>query len=194
MPVQGAVVVFPSYQLHRVYPVLSGERYSLVVWMHGDDGAEQYWQDAELSYQAGTVLELAQDVSYSLAASNSLGALYSSAGRAEEALPIYSTALQLTPTDSTTLNNLASAQMKLHRNAEAVEVFSAAIENEPSMIWSLRGRGAAMLRMGRAAESIVDTEAALAISGPTDGGALLNLGMAMFGNAPFLHLCSNAHG
>ena len=81
-----------------------------------------------------------------------------------EALPIYDEALQLSPTDATTLNNLASAHMTLHRNEEAVEVFSRAIELEPAMVWSLRGRGAALLRVGRAEESVVDTEAALAIS------------------------------
>lgn len=176
---RGTVVVFPSYQLHRVYPVLSGERYSLVVWMHGHDGAEQYWQDAESSYQAGATAEAEQE-SYTLAAGNSLGALYSSAGRAEEALPVYNSALQMSPADATTLNNLASAQMQLHRNSEAVDTFTRAIDLQPSMIWSLRGRGAALLRLGRGAESIADTEAALAISGPTDSAALLNLGVALY--------------
>lgn len=31
----GDVVVFPSYQPHRVTPVTSGERYSLVLWVSG---------------------------------------------------------------------------------------------------------------------------------------------------------------
>ena len=49
----GAVVVFPSFQLHRVFPVLSGERYSLVVWLHGEDGAGEYWEDATRAYAGG---------------------------------------------------------------------------------------------------------------------------------------------
>ena len=177
------------------------------MWLHGHDGAEQYWPDAEQSYRSGTA-EAEQEQSYTLAAFNSLGALFArcdksntgcfnlcnsvlntdsflnqdrlgtnetgnsgtsrcdpaSADRAVEALPIYDEALQLSPTDATTLNNLASAHMTLHRNEEAVEVFSRAIELEPAMVWSLRGRGAALLRVGRAEESVVDTEAALAIS------------------------------
>ena len=32
---QGAVVVFPSYAVHRVTPVTSGERVALVGWLHG---------------------------------------------------------------------------------------------------------------------------------------------------------------
>ena len=32
---KGDVVVFPSYQLHRVKPVTKGERYSLVAWVRG---------------------------------------------------------------------------------------------------------------------------------------------------------------
>ena len=78
---RGAVVVFPSFQLHRVYPVLSGERYSLVVWLHGEDGAGGYWNDAERAY-AGGASALGQGVTYTLAAWNSLGGLYSSSGTA----------------------------------------------------------------------------------------------------------------
>ena len=33
---QGTVIVFPSYEWHRVQPVTKGTRYSLVVWMCGD--------------------------------------------------------------------------------------------------------------------------------------------------------------
>jgi PKHD-type hydroxylase len=33
---QGTVIVFPSYVTHRVLPVLSGERHSLVAWVSGD--------------------------------------------------------------------------------------------------------------------------------------------------------------
>ena len=33
---QGTVIVFPSYEWHRVQPVTKGTRYSLVVWMFGD--------------------------------------------------------------------------------------------------------------------------------------------------------------
>lgn len=32
---QGTVVIFPSYVLHQVQPVLEGTRYSLVLWAHG---------------------------------------------------------------------------------------------------------------------------------------------------------------
>jgi len=32
---QGAMIIFPTYTLHRVTPVLSGTRYSLVQWMSG---------------------------------------------------------------------------------------------------------------------------------------------------------------
>ena len=33
---QGAMVLFPSFMSHKVNPVLSGQRYSLVVWCEGD--------------------------------------------------------------------------------------------------------------------------------------------------------------
>lgn len=33
---QGAVVLFPSFMWHKVNPVLSGQRFSLVVWCEGD--------------------------------------------------------------------------------------------------------------------------------------------------------------
>jgi PKHD-type hydroxylase len=32
---RGTVTMFPSYLLHRVTPVTSGERYSLTIWAHG---------------------------------------------------------------------------------------------------------------------------------------------------------------
>lgn len=32
---QGSISMFPSYQLHKVEPITQGERYSLVVWVHG---------------------------------------------------------------------------------------------------------------------------------------------------------------
>ena len=44
---QGSAVIFPSYQLHRVYPVQSGERFALVAWMRGEECAGRYWHDAE---------------------------------------------------------------------------------------------------------------------------------------------------
>lgn len=33
---KGTIIVFPSYQRHRVRPILSGTRYSLVVWFLGE--------------------------------------------------------------------------------------------------------------------------------------------------------------
>jgi PKHD-type hydroxylase len=33
---RGTVVVFPSYQVHRVNPVTSGVRHALVTWIHGE--------------------------------------------------------------------------------------------------------------------------------------------------------------
>lgn len=33
----GDVIAFPSWLLHRVEPVISGERHALVVWAHGDE-------------------------------------------------------------------------------------------------------------------------------------------------------------
>ena len=32
---QGAVSLFPSYMPHRVTPIEQGERYALVIWIHG---------------------------------------------------------------------------------------------------------------------------------------------------------------
>ena len=32
---QGSIHLFPSYMLHTVKPIISGERYALVVWVHG---------------------------------------------------------------------------------------------------------------------------------------------------------------
>lgn len=33
---QGSVIIFPSYQVHRVTPLLRGSRFSLAVWVSGD--------------------------------------------------------------------------------------------------------------------------------------------------------------
>ena len=33
---KGALIIFPSYALHRVHPVTSGERHSLVAWIVGN--------------------------------------------------------------------------------------------------------------------------------------------------------------
>jgi len=33
---RGSVIVFPSYLEHRIAPVISGVRHSLVGWYHGD--------------------------------------------------------------------------------------------------------------------------------------------------------------
>jgi len=29
--------MFPSYMLHRVTPITSGERWAMVIWVHGSD-------------------------------------------------------------------------------------------------------------------------------------------------------------
>lgn len=34
-PLQGSVILFPSYMPHRVEPVTRGTRYSFVTWLHG---------------------------------------------------------------------------------------------------------------------------------------------------------------
>ena len=49
----GAAAVFPSWALHRVSPVLRGQRVSLVAWI-ASAGKKQprFWQDAENSYSA----------------------------------------------------------------------------------------------------------------------------------------------
>eukprot|EP01045_Picozoa_sp_COSAG04_P018989 COSAG04_NODE_1801_length_5550_cov_4.388369_2_plen_392_part_00 len=39
---QGSVLVFPSFQLHKVYPATRGQRYSLVGWVMGSD-PRRYW-------------------------------------------------------------------------------------------------------------------------------------------------------
>ena len=33
---QGSVIIFPSFLSHRVTPIISGKRYSLITWMNGD--------------------------------------------------------------------------------------------------------------------------------------------------------------
>jgi hypothetical protein len=67
-----------------------GDRYSLVVWLHGHDGAEQYWPDAEQSYRSGTA-EAEQGQSYTLAAFNSLGALFARCDEVTQAVSICAT-------------------------------------------------------------------------------------------------------
>ena len=187
----GAVVVFPSYQLHRVYPVLSGERYSLVVWLHGEDVGGDYWADAEQSYRGGTAEAEQLLASYSFARHNVLGALYGSSGRLAEAVPVYNKALDLNPTDSMSMNNMAMVLTRLRREAEAMPLFSRAIDLDPSggggggsgPVWALRGRGAALHRAGRHEEAALDLEAALAASGsggPADEITLIDLGLASF--------------
>ena len=34
---QGSITMFPSYTLHRVSPITSGERWVMVIWIHGSD-------------------------------------------------------------------------------------------------------------------------------------------------------------
>ena len=33
---RGSIIIFPSFLSHRVTPILSGKRYSLITWMNGD--------------------------------------------------------------------------------------------------------------------------------------------------------------
>ena len=47
----GAAVVFPSWALHKVRPVLSGIRVSLVGWIRGFD-RDRFWPDAGKSYRS----------------------------------------------------------------------------------------------------------------------------------------------
>jgi PKHD-type hydroxylase len=37
IPERGSITTFPSFCLHKVEPVTSGERWSLVIWIHGPD-------------------------------------------------------------------------------------------------------------------------------------------------------------
>ena len=34
---KGSITMFPSYMLHRVTPITSGERWAMVIWIHGSD-------------------------------------------------------------------------------------------------------------------------------------------------------------
>lgn len=51
---QGSMVLFPSSHPHKVYPVLRGERHSIVAWFAGawGDGEGQYWRRAAGAYKA----------------------------------------------------------------------------------------------------------------------------------------------
>lgn len=53
----GSAVVFPAYMLHRVYPIIKGERLSLVAWLRGKDTTGRFWADAERSYRALSITE-----------------------------------------------------------------------------------------------------------------------------------------
>ena len=33
---RGSIIIFPSFLSHRVTPIVSGKRYSLITWMNGD--------------------------------------------------------------------------------------------------------------------------------------------------------------
>jgi PKHD-type hydroxylase len=46
---QGAMIVFPSYLMHKVHPVESGERVSLVMWFLGKE--EKFWAHGEHAYK-----------------------------------------------------------------------------------------------------------------------------------------------
>ena len=46
---QGAMIVFPSYLLHKVHPVKTGQRVSLVMWFLGT--ADRFWAHGEHSYK-----------------------------------------------------------------------------------------------------------------------------------------------
>lgn len=50
---QGAMVIFPSYMLHKVHPVRSGTRLSLVMWFLGSD--QGFWHAAEHSYKQASL-------------------------------------------------------------------------------------------------------------------------------------------
>ena len=49
--VQGTAVVFPSYQVHKVYPVTRGLRKSLVAWIVGAPPVD-YWDHAFVTHEA----------------------------------------------------------------------------------------------------------------------------------------------
>lgn len=46
---QGAMIVFPSYLLHKVHPVETGKRVSLVMWFLGKE--EKFWAHGEHFYK-----------------------------------------------------------------------------------------------------------------------------------------------
>ena len=52
---QGAMIVFPSYLLHKVHPVESGKRVSLVMWFLGK--TERFWKHGEHSYKENLRIE-----------------------------------------------------------------------------------------------------------------------------------------
>ena len=108
-----------------------------------------------------------------------------SSGRPAEAIPVLYSALDLKPTDSMSMNNLAVALVKTRRDAEAMSVYTRAIDigradkgNTP--LWAVRGRGNALQRSGRHSEAVIDLETALQLSDTTDETVLTNLGLAQF--------------
>lgn len=43
------MIIFPSYLLHKVHPVVTGTRVSLVMWFHGAE--MDFWKHGEHAYQ-----------------------------------------------------------------------------------------------------------------------------------------------
>ena len=173
----GAVVVFPSYQLHRVFPVTAGERWSLVVWLRGADKAGEYWNDARRSYRA---LQRSAAPGLAMAALSTLATVYSHLDRAAESIPLYEKALALEPSDPTVLSNQADSYTRIGKDADAIRVHTKALVAHPAQLWSLRGRGSVLLRQERHAEAAADLERATELA-PGDEVAQLSLGLSLFG-------------
>jgi PKHD-type hydroxylase len=111
----GSAVIFPSYALHKVFPVMSGVRYSVVAWYHGFTSRYIWNRGAVQSY--GGLLPYLPNVAPLFSA---LAHTVRATGSKEEAHQYFEKAAELAPSDPVASFNFAESLSALDRKGEAL--------------------------------------------------------------------------
>jgi len=169
-------------------------RDSLTLWHHAADvttgNYKAYEKLGEAERDLGEYEAAAADYRRALAAAapnssaydavlrNDLGLVAVRAGRPEEAVTEFQTALALDPTFAAAAVNLGNALATIGRLPEAAERFAEAIRADPKAAEAHVGLGNVLLQQGRADDAIRSFRAAIALA-PEQPDALNGLGAAL---------------
>ena len=159
-------------------PALQVVSVSLLIFIGTVLGILTFQRDVDyqssLSIWADTVAKAPRNVR----AHYSLGAVLAIAGRVDEAVAHYQTALEIDPDDAETHNNLGLALAGRGQSNEAIAHFRKALDARPDYAEAHVNLGAVLISCGQADAAIAEYEKALEIS-PDDTKAHSNLGVAL---------------